>query len=281
MRGASDLTKSGRFSRSYRDAFATKICSHFDKYAQIKNPLTFDPINDVYKHHFSSDDWKAIQQLLLTKAGHDCLNTSSRFDLYLPAEDGRTQTWQRNRIGFRFNDDIWRPSPDIEFDSLPENVQDNIRSWVVKAIGLKQLRGDLWRRCNALVNDGWEPRRSWNPQGHWVGGPEAGVGCNTPNQVVRIWPELQPFMGDECKDSIRNANVKSRLPGAIKGFGTIAQFKCEAQLFHDRDEDDPYSEEEMKLAKRKFDAMTEILVQASLLVDVNHVKGYPDVQVNS
>lgn len=270
MRYPADLTKSGRFTRSYRDSFATRVCSQFDKYAQIKNPVTFNPIDDVYRHFFSTDDWEAINQLLSTDQGKKYLKLASRFELYLPVEDGKKQSWQRKRIGFRFADEVWRPAPDIEFDQLPANVQDKIRSWTIKAIALKKLRGELWRRCNALVNDCWEPHR---------GRPTPGMGCNTPNQIVRIWPELQPFMGGECKDAIRNANVRSRLPSSIYGFGTIEQFRCEAQLFYDRDQTDPLSEEEMKLERRKFEALTEILVQCSLLIDVKHVSGYPDVQV--
>jgi hypothetical protein len=74
---------------------------------------------------------------------------------------------------------------------------------------------------------------------------------------------------------VRNASTKSKLPDVIKGFGTPEQFMCIA--CPDHPDGTPFTDKEWEFEKRKFSALSHILVQMSLMKDVPHVTGYPTV----
>lgn len=273
------LTGSGRFSKEYRDSFGNKIAAHFDKYSQITNPVTFCALTDIYRPAFSRKEWTSMCRLLETKLGKNCLTRGQSFELRLPGKPGES-SWQRKSITFRFPDGRKRPGLDIEYADLEPAVQQNLDAWLKKAISLKELRKELWRRCDRLLDFGWESQVHFGNNG-WRGAPTPGQGCNTPGQVYRIWPELLTFMGADTVAKVRGAHVKSKLPDFILDYGSAEQFRCESLWFHDGnlDGDQGYTDEEMKFEKRKFDALTHILVQMSLMMDVDHVKHYPSISI--
>lgn len=289
------LTGSGRFSKAYRDSFANKIARHFDKYCEITNPVKFCPLEDIYRPAFSRKEWVALCRLLESNIGKQCLIRYSSFDLYLPGEPGASK-YQRKHVCFGFPDGVERPNLDIEYANLEPAVQQKLDGWLKKAFSLKELRAELFKRCNRLLDFGWREKCRWTDNG-WAGAPTPGQGCNTPAQVYRIWPELLPFLPPEAIAVVRNANAKSRLPKFISYYGTPEQFRCEAPLYRhgmfidedddweikvsryeeETDEDCLLSDEEQAFEKRKFDALTHILVQMSLMKDVPHVKAYPTI----
>lgn len=272
-----------RFSKCFRDGFANRICRHFDKYCEITTPVKFNALEDIYHPVFSRKEWIALHRLMGTALGRKCLSTGSSFDLYLgnPADMHHT----RPHICFGFGDNHRRPDIDIEYETLGTDVKEKIDGWIRRIKSLKKLRGQLYRRCDSLLDWGWESQRHYG-NFSWRGGPEPGQGCNTPGQLNRIWPELVAFLPADEIACIRNAHVKSRMPKFIVDYGTIEQFRCEAPWYHDgcidtdsdtyeRVSDDKYTDEEMAYEKRIFDALTSILVQMSLMRDVSHVADYP------
>jgi hypothetical protein len=278
-RSSGTLTESGRFTKAYRDSFGNKIAAHFDKYCQITNPVTFCALEDIYRPAFSRKEWAALCRLLETKLGKDCLSRSTQFELYLPSKPGQS-SWQRKHITFRFPDKMMRPGLDLEYADLEPAVQANLDAWLKRAVSLKELRRELWNRCDKLLDFGWQSQVHYGNNG-WRGAPTPGQGCNTPGQVHRIWPEVLTFMGADVVGKVRNANMKSKLPEFFQGYGSPEQFRCESVWFHDGNMDgsDAYTDEEMRFEKRKFEALTQILVQMSLMMDVDHVKHYPSVHV--
>jgi len=197
---------------------------------------------------YTGEQWKAMQLLALSQFGKDCLASGSAFTLYLPGS--ASNKWQRPHVSFGFDDGVHRPPLDLEYVDLPEAVRDEVSAWTKKALGLKRLREELWYRCENLVAEcGWSARNT----------------CNTPGQVIRIWPELQPFMDIQCRDKVRGAAVRSRLPANLQGkYNSVAKFQCTEY------DCDP-------TAKRTFEALTYILIQMSLMTDVPHDKTYPTV----
>jgi len=266
-----------RFSNDFRDSFGNKIARHFDKYSEITNPLTFCPLEDVYKQAFSTKEWDALSLLMERKIGRQTLNRSSSFDLYLPETYKGQQKHQRDHVTFGFPDGKNRPNIDVEYYKLHPDVQAKLDSWLKKAVSLKRLRHEIWHRCDRLLDWGWDKHRNYGSNG-WYGGPEPGQACNTPGQVYRVWPELLPFLPAEDRHKVMNASVKSPLPKTILNYGTVDQFLCKERWTHANG--DLYSDEEMEFEKRKFDALSHILVQMSLMIDVPHVKGYPTVHAN-
>ena len=265
-----------RFKKALRDSFGNRVAKHFDKYCEITNPVKFDALHDIYKEAFTRKEWNALEVLLGTNLGKECLSLSSSFELYLPATDPkRTQQHQRRHITFGFPDNVLRPGLDLEYMELNPDAQARLDMWIKKTMNLKTLRQELWHRCDRLLDWGWESNKSYSPGNGWRGGPEPGQGCNTPGQVYRIWPELLPFLPVEGRDMVRNASVKSRLPDTIMDYGTVEQFLCiEPRTNNDGDEQ---SKEELAFERRKFEALSHILTQMSLMMDVPHVRGYPSI----
>lgn len=261
-----------RFSRDFRAGFANRVARHFDKYCEITNPVEFDLLLDVYKEAFTTPEWNAMNLLLGTSIGRECLSTGYSFDLYLPSHvpDEKLSRWQQRKMRFVFADEKERPDLEIEYDKLSPKSRNKIGAWVKKAMALKDLRGNLWQRCDSLLDWGWEVNRYYTNSG-WRGGPTKGQGCNTPGQVYRIWPELLAFLDGASRDQVRGSSVKSKLPDTIIEYGTPAQFRCivkKAILQTDA---------ELSFERRKFDALTHILVQMSLMMEVKHIKDYPHI----
>ena len=263
-----------RFNGEYRDAFGNAVARHFDKFCEIANPLTFDPLEDVYKVAFKPKHWAAMNMLLDSKFGKHCLMRGTSFSLYMPKEFHGQMKHQRKHITFGFPDAKNRPPIDIEFHHLHPDVQEKLDAWLKKALGFKELRKELWHRCDRLLD--WDREKQWTGD-CWRLMPSAGVGCNTPGQVHRIWPELLPFLPPEARHVVCNASVKSKLPEVIKDYGTPEQFMC---IERPRNEDgEECSDEEWDHEKRKFAALSHILTQMSLMKEVPHVQGYPSVHV--
>ena len=264
-----------RFSRDFRSSIANKVCRHFDKYCEFVNPVPFDALNDVYRPAFTKKEYKALEVLLDSDLGKKCLDHSRTFELFLDNKKGRG-SWERDHITFGFSDGQTRPDVGVEFAQLHVDVQDNIRAWTDKAIQLKKLRKKLHSRVHDLFNWEWDDWAGYNSTtGGRRGGPTPGVGCNTPGQLMRIWPELMAFLPVEYRDVVRGASVKSRMPQRIHDWGSVNQFLCLEPRY---DEQDP---KELAFELRVFDALTQILVQMSLMIEVRHVEGYPAVSISN
>lgn len=261
-----------RFNRDFRGRIANRVCRHFDKYCEFVNPVPFDALTDVYRPAFNKKEWKALEVMLDSKLGRKCLSRSDSFELMTDTLKGRGE-WERDHITFGFPDGKRRPDVKVEFAQLHVDVQDNIRVWVDKALKLKKLRKKLYKRVDDLFDWEWDDYAGYNNQtGGRRGGPTPGVGCNTPGQLMRIWPELMAFLPVEHRDVARGANVKSRMPLRISGWGTVDQFLS----LEPKEDQDP---KELAFERRVFDALTHILVQMSLMIEVRHVEGYPSIHL--
>jgi len=251
-----------------------QVCRHFDKYCEIVNPVKFDALEDVYRPAFKKKQWNSLEVLLDSKLGRKCLSRSDSFELFTDDKKGRS-TWERDHITFGFPDGKRRPDIPVEFAQLHVDVQENIQAWVCKAIKLKKLRKKLYKRVDDLFDWEWDDYAGFNSTtGGRRGGPTPGIACNTPGQLMRIWPELMAFMPVECRDVARQANMKSRMPTRISDWGTVDQFLS----LEPRHEDQ--TPEELVFERRVFEALTHILVQMSMMIEVRHVDGYPSVHTN-
>lgn len=275
-----------KISTDLRDRLPNRICSHFDKYCELINPLTFDVVKDVYRPAVPDREWDALQVLIDSDFKSKFLSLAHTFDLYI-GDKGHSK-YRRTYITFTVNTPL--PNIDIELDELPPATQEIIGAWVGKAIALKKLRSKLWRRLEKVLDHGWDPRKYWDSyRGNFRGGATSGMGVNTAGQLVRLWPEVLPFLPSEFRNSLVNAQVKSRLPKYIDGWGTPNQFRLIDRPFHVNEYDpdhepyltqsDPYTDEEWENEKRMLEGINHILVQMSLMQDVPRQKGYPAISL--
>lgn len=281
---------SNKFTSEWRGRLPNVICSHFDKYCEIINPVTFDPIEDIYRQIIPDREWNALQVLLDSRYKSAMLSLGFSFDLYMGSK--KTSKYQRTYISFTNPDGKSLPNLDLEIEDLSGETQDAIKQWAGKAVGLKKLRSFLWRRLECALDNGWDPRKYWDSyRATFRGGATSGMGCNTANQLVRLWPELGPLMPRDFKHDLVQAQVKSRLPKFIANHGTPAQFRLVERPYHRNEYDptddpalkqsEPYTDEEWEIKKRMLEGVNHILTQMSLMTDVPHNKEYPTVYVRN
>lgn len=280
-----------RFSIDDRRELPNRVCSHFDKYCEIINPVPFDPIKDIYIPSLDPRDWEALNVLLDSPLKSQLVNRGYNFELYIDDQFNKSN-YQRPHITFGFPEGQRRlPQLELELYKLPVQLRETIQKWTDKATALRKLRAKLWKRVEKVMDHGWDSRKSYDSyRGSWRGGPTSGQGVNTAGQLQRIWPELLPFLPVEYRHAVRGAQVKSRLPAYIEGYGTPAQFMLVERPYHnnryDPDDDpafdqrDPFTDDEWAYAKRELEGINHILTQMSLMKDVPRVKGYPDVTIN-
>lgn len=283
-----------RFNRKFRSKMPGRVCNHYDKYSQFINPVPFDAFRDIYRRYWPDEYWTALTKLMDSPFKKH-VNRGNTFKVYV-SDDSNKSEWQRDYVQFHFPAGEKYPTADVELLEMPKEVIDNVRPWISKGLALKKLRGELYNRVGALLDWGWESQKNWDSyNGSWRGGPTTGQGCNTMGQVNRIWPELVVYFPADEIAKVRNANQKSKLPKYIRGHGTPEQFMLTQRPCHTvryvEDEDDngntiyevetqgPYTDEEWLFAKRRFAAINHILIQMSLIKDVRHVQGYPEISV--
>lgn len=235
-----------KMSLDARRSFIRRVLSQFDKYVEYTLPVPFDPVSDVYRHHFTQNQWIALRYLMQERP--KVISSASSFDLYCSGQ---------RHLSFSFPPGLTLPGVRIRVSDLPDDVQAVVKPWTNSVWYMRGLRRELHDRCAGLVG---------NPQGCWRT-DELGPGCNTPGQIIRIWPELQPFLGSGERARVRQASMKSRLPDRVAYGGgddgiTPEQFQCKAWNSD-------------KNSRRRFEELSEILVKASLIVDLHHVEGYP------
>lgn len=234
-----------------RRSFVNRVLGQFDKYVEYLFPVPFDPVADVYRHSFTHKEWIALRYLMQQRP--DVIQAKYSFDLYYNGS--------RQHVTFRFPEEMTLPGQDVKVVNLPNGVRAMVEPWLVSVNYMRKLRSELHDRCNGLVGNALAYHRM----------DELDPCCNTPGQIIRIWPELQPFLGTDHKARVRQAAMKSRLPDLVgykievQGalfFATPAQFQCKEWK---ADNDD----------RRRFEELSEILVKMSLMQDMPHVERYP------
>ncbi len=248
-----------------RRSWPTKVTRRFTAYAQFVSPVPVDPMT-VYRLGWDDKAWAAMRYL--RQENPDCLKESSNFSVFFSDDHSGRSTCPH--ICFRLAKNY--PDVEIDFWKLPEDMQVKLRKWAIEVKAWYSLRDELAKRLSAvfgnpLVNVGWKPRRR----------DQLDPCCNTPRQLQRLWPELQPFFPDAWKDVCRTAAMRVREPykvgyplkeitGALEDsdFCTPEQFRCAAPGI-------PQG------AIERWDQINNILTMMALAEDVRTDRRYPSV----
>ena len=110
-----------KISTDLRGRLPNRICSHFDKYCELINPLTFDPVKDLYRPAVPDKEWDALQVLIDSDFKSKFLSLANTFDLYI-GDKGQSK-YRRTNITFYTNDATSLPDMDIELSELPLATQ--------------------------------------------------------------------------------------------------------------------------------------------------------------
>ncbi len=252
------------FSMDSRCHFAGNVQRRFDKYWQYLLPPPADPVAYIYRQAFDKGEWMAMRYLKEKRP--KALNLSRTFELYWT--DNTDGTSKCPHVTFKFSDKMTMPTVGIKLSDLSQDVQNAFRPWICSVNRYRSLSKELRRRCQAVmgnptgVGDTYSRRkiRDLDPR------------CNTPGQLIGIWPELQPFFESAWKRDIQLRSVKPRPPkrvglivhtpdGSFDHWATPAEFHCETDAYSDTD-------------RQRLAEINEVLVMMSIH-DVPALDDYP------
>ena len=251
------------FSMDDRRHWSMQVVRKFDKYWQIKLPCPVDPVEDIYRAAYQTREWDAMQLLKAVKPG--ALNNSTSFDLFWTEDkSGNSHCFHAT---FRFPEGMTFPNFGVQVASLPDEIQRKVRHWITNVQYFRSLSQELEARCKGVMG---------NPTGTgsaWMTRRRADLDpcLNTPGQLYRLWPDVQPVMMSDWKRSLQLASVKSKVPPRIgfevyrgdrKIWASPEQFRCEDEGATPED-------------KKRFKQINHILCMVSMADEVKAPKGYP------
>lgn len=249
-----------QFTMDDRSTFANRVVRAYDKFMQYKLPFPLDPVADVYRKAFTDKEWVAMRYLQETRP--DCVRANSCFTLY-DGDDGPQVT-----IRFPKGSKAY-PSTKITLDQLPNEEQEVVKKWLRAGVRAKQLREDLQARCQGVMG---------NPTGmgdRYMKRIRKYIDpcLNNPVQLVKLWPEVQPFMNKAWRESVMLSTMKTRLPSHVGYMVSREGRNRWATMEEFRAEDKDATKEE----KRRFEELNQILLMLSLAKDVPEVQDYPTI----
>lgn len=250
------------FSMDDRRAWPMQVVRQFDKYWQIKLPCPVDPLV-IYSAAYQPHEWEAMMRLKKDKPG--TLNSSSSFNLFW-TED-RSANSQCPHATIRFPGDEAYPNFGVQLDTLPDEIQRKVRHWITNVQYFRSLSQELEARCKGVLGNPTGTGNSWMTRRRVDLDP-----ClNTPGQLYRLWPDVQPVMMSSWKRSLQLASVKSKVPDRIgfevwrnghKRWASPDEFRCEDEGATPED-------------RKRFKQINHILCMVSIADEVPKPKGYP------
>jgi hypothetical protein len=232
-----------------RRSFVRSVSAQFMKYAEYKLPVPVDPISDIYRAAFTEKEWIAFRYLRQSKPR--CFKDHGEFNLYWTNNTSGSSACPH--VAFPFPENMVAPNFGVMVQDLPEITQRKLFTWIKSMNKFRSLHDELKGRVDGLLGNVTIASSL----------QDMSAGCNTPGQLYRIWPELQPFFPTEWKSVTRKASMKSRLPSHVSYKG------CTPDTFRCRHSDCPWEE------KQRFEDITDVLRRLALAVDIPRIEGYP------
>jgi len=251
------------FSMDDRRHWTMNVIRKFDKFWKIKLPCPVDPVEDIYRQAYSTAEWEAMHLLRADKP--NALSQSSSFSLYWTEDTSGTS--QCPHATFKFGNNLVLPNFGVELDKLPQHVQGRVRHWITNVQYFRSLSQELEARCKAVMGNPTGTGSAWQTRRR----KDLDPCLNTPGQLFRLWPDVQPVMMSDWKRVLQLASVKSKVPDRIgfhvlregrKQWATPEQFLCLDSEATDTD-------------KHRFKQINHILCMVSMADEVKDPKGYP------
>lgn len=197
----------GNFYVDFRQKFPQRMQLRYEAYWHRMHPVTFNPMQ-LYQLGFTPEEWDALT-LIRERRGE--IISGSRWWNYqcnLSGLDNRPEYVPKDaRLQFEFdNDGRWDlPRIKVEESELPSVLRDRLRDWIFVAYFYKSQSELLRSKLRSLLQQHHE---YYDHNNRSV--KKALV--NTPGTLVRVWPEIRPFLSDFDKQGLIGRKMKSPLP---------------------------------------------------------------------
>ncbi len=235
----------------------------FRKYWMHLLPVPADPIAYIYRTAFSKAEWLAIRYLKEFRP--QSLKASSTFDLYLT--DDISGNGNCPHVTFHFPKGMTLPDVGIKLGDLPESTQRVFRPWITSVNRFRSLQKELRDRCKGVMGNPTGTGRAYVTRRIRDLDPK----CNTPSQLLAVWPEIQPFMLKEWRRDLQLKVQRPRPPkclgyamlrGGKLSWTTPRQFRCEDEEATDNE-------------RARFTEINEIITMMSIAEEVREPDNYP------
>lgn len=176
------------FGKKYRGHVANAISQKYVPYWHTIHPLTFDPIELIYRRGFEEDEWEALQ--LLRKRRGEVISNSRTFSFH------PTMLWgikngvpKGARIAFHLPDAM--PKLLINDTELPRTHLREIFEWLIIAYRHKAEKEALRKRIYHIFQNST---------------------VNTPGQLMHVWPALVNHLDSRYRGVVRMRKNNSQPP---------------------------------------------------------------------
>lgn len=201
-----------RFTVDFRSRFPNKMRERYRSYWHKMHPLTFDP-HDLFILSWTPEEWDAIQ--LLSKKAEGLgrwehifnITWSWNYDFdFSDLEDRPSYAPKKGRVTFSHDHEGGGyPRSSLNEQNLPDRLRDSMRAWLIEGYKYKAEQQRLTKCLNNLMQLEYQGRGGYG-QGIYT------APVNTTGQLIRLWPELHPYLPGVNKDHIHDAKNKSPLP---------------------------------------------------------------------
>lgn len=188
------------FRKKYRGQLPNIMINRYTPYWHAVHPLTFDPIELIYRAAFEEDEWEALQ--LLRQRRGEVINSSRTFDFHPSMiSDIEGGVPKDARVAFYLPDDM--PKVSIKDTALPQTNLREIFKWIIVAYRHKAEREALRSMVYKLMHGSY---------------------INTPGQLFHVWPGLVAHLDSRYRGVMRKRRCNSQLP-VVWTADRIAEFQ--------------------------------------------------------
>jgi hypothetical protein len=238
-----------------RAHFPLRVVRVFDRFVKLKLPVPVNPFEDLYRRAFTDKAWVAM--CYLRQARPEVLVESQSFDVHI-------REGCRAHLCFQFPTLAPKPLPGaiVNLWEMPMDVRDPVMSWANQLRLFVKARRALHIRVEAIMGNVTNHRQF----------SMLDPACNTPGQIVGVWPELQPFFPAEWRDAVRSRKQRFRPPKFVgletkcsdgsTRWATPEEFRCEDYKATIRE-------------KREWSEINEVLRLMALAGDIPDPPDYP------
>ncbi len=202
-----------RFTVDFRSRFPNKMRERYRSYWHKMHPLTFNP-HDLFRLAWTPEEWNAIQLLNKRFEGmgrwehifNVAYSWQYHFDFADMGDSRPDHAPKKGTISFSHDPEQsgW-PRGALQEDQLPDKLKNKMREWIIEGYKYKEEQARLTKILNNLLQLEYRGRNDY-------GSSIYNATVNTTGQLIRLWPELHPYLPGVNKDAIHEAKNKSPLP---------------------------------------------------------------------
>jgi hypothetical protein len=185
-----------KLDNQIKDHIRSHTIRAYQLYVQRAHPFDFDPIEDIYRHAFTEEQWNALQTVLKLSSLRDTgFKYATSFQLIVRDHEERGGELPKETM---WPDWLSIPVPvdtvpnlygGVPISALPDSTRVRLERWIKRGYVFDQGENKLDSVLSSILRE-----------------------ATTVGHVVRLWPVLQRFLGDYARKAVENRKARSPIP---------------------------------------------------------------------